>query len=321
MRSKNRRLLSAAMKDVNCNNCKANTTSPINNGPDLLLGQPGDFHLVRCLNCGLIYQNPQLTIEELARHYPNEYLPYKKEINSEKSFTKRIAAQHGLMRRCNQLIKHRPMTGKLLDVGCSTGLFLNAMRESGWDVEGVELNQYAVEYARKTFGLTIYQGTLEEVNFPDASFDVITLWDVLEHVHNPRITLSEIARILKPGGLLALSLPNPHSLEARLFGKYWVGWDRPRHLHIFPPPVLENYLTNAGMEIKTIESLGGRLGLTLLSIEFFCKAHHLPEYIWQTISWISYNWPLRVLTWPAYRLIETLNLSTNMTVFANRAAA
>lgn len=301
------------MEYVHCNLCGCDDSEVVNQGPDLLLNRPGHFTLVRCRHCGLIYQNPRVTAPELSAYYPDEYLPYREEPTS---LVERFNAAHALNRRCSQLMKHHPQVGTLLDVGCATGHFLNAMQERGWRVSGVELNGYAADYARKTFDLEIFTGTLAEAVFPESSFDVVTMWDVLEHVPDPKETLAEIARILKPGGLLALSLPNPQSVEARVFGDSWIGWDRPRHLFLFTPPVLRQYLSQSHLELSRIESLGGRLGLTLLSVEFLCKKHEIPESIWKPVLRLLYNPLLRLITWPLYRLGEKVNRTTSMTVFA-----
>ena len=305
------------MQDVKCNNCGADEPAPLNRGPDLLLNRPGDFRLVRCQACGLIYQNPQPEVDELAQYYPDEYLPYKKRVD-ELGFVKRRDEQYSLNRRCRQLMNHWQPPGRLLDVGCSTGLFLNAMRAFGWDVEGVELSEFAANYAREQFGLKVATGTLEEALLPGESFDVVTLYDVLEHVIDPKSTLREIHRILKPGGMILLSLPNPDSFEAKLFGSSWVGWDRPRHLHIFSASVLRRYLVEAGFDFGHVESLGGRLGLSLLSFRFYCNARGVSEEWSRRLINIIYNWPLRLLTWPAYRMMELMNRSTVMTVVAFR---
>ncbi|MCI0398878.1 MAG: class I SAM-dependent methyltransferase [Chloroflexi bacterium] len=308
------------MRYITCNYCQADDTEVVNHGPDLLLGRPGDFHLVRCRQCGLIYQNPQLTLEELPDHYPEGYQPYKKDPENESSTLRRLDVQYGLSRRRRQLLRHHPQPGRLLDVGCATGLFLKGMCDQGWTVAGVELSPYAADYARRAFGLDVFTGTLEEANLLAGSFDVVTMWDVLEHVIDPKATLAEVARILKPGGMLAISLPNPSCLEARLFGASWVGWDRPRHLHLFTPEVLRRYLAGADFQLKTIESLGGRLGLSLLSLEMWLRARNIPEEKWQWLVQAIYNWPLRLASWPLYRLAELSNKTTVMTAFAWRPA-
>lgn len=299
------------MKNVLCNYCGRDDAELVNQGPDLYLDRPGDFRLVRCLNCGLIYQNPQLTPDELLAYYPfDAYERYDTAPDDDRP------AERGLVRRYERIMHYRRRNGAILDVGCATGAFLDVMQRRGWQVSGVELNPEAADHARRHRGLEVQTGSLEESHLAESIFDVVTMWDVFEHVPDPRRTLQEVKRVLKPGGLLAMSLPNPTSIEARLFGRAWAGWDRPRHLHLFTPAVLSQYLAEAGFDQMHIESLGGRLIVTLLSVSYLCTARGISREKWA--PWVErlYNWPLRLLTWPLYRVAEALNQTTTMTVFS-----
>ncbi len=304
------------MKTISCNFCGQQNNKVIIQGPDLLLDLPGDFRLVKCSNCGLIYQNPQLSFEELIKHYPDNYLPYRSDDGeSQQSVLSRISQNHGLQRQCQRIINKRPIPGSLLDVGCATGFFLKAMSEKGWEVKGVEPSAYASEYAREKLGLNVQTGILSDLDTHE-KFDVITLWDVLEHVHDPLTTLQEVRQLIKPNGLVVISLPNPSGIEARLFGNYWVGWERPRHLFLFTPELIQDYLEKTDFSFLTIESFNGRLSLTLLSLEFWLRAKEMPEKRWRPILKILYSWPLRIATWPLYKLLELINKTSVMTVFA-----
>jgi SAM-dependent methyltransferase len=227
----------------------------------------------------------------------------------------------GLSRRASRVEHYYPKVGRLLDVGCATGLFLNAMRGRGWDVHGVELSPYAADYARRTFGLDVFTGTVQEAAYPNHSFDIVTMWDVLEHVNDPKQTLAEVVRILRPGGMLALSLPDPTCPEARYFGANWIGWDRPRHLHLFTPDILRCYLRDAGFGHIVFESLGGRLGLTLMSVQLALTARGISREKWRRPLAIAYSWPMRLLTWPVYRAAELMNKTTIMNVYARLPGA
>lgn len=305
------------MKEVVCNFCGQDNSDLVNAGPDML-SNSGVFRLVRCRHCGLIYQNPQLEPHELSNHYPAEYPRFNRQRESGSPLQK-LSQQHALNRQRERLERRLHGPGKLLDVGCATGQFLNHMRESGWDVVGVELNPSAANYGRDTYKLDIKIGTLEKSHFPNGTFDVVTLWDVLEHVPDPRTTLDEIARILRPGGLLVASTPNPTCIEAYLFGPHWIGWERPRHLHLFPPRLLHLYLANAGFDEIVTESFAGRLAVTLTSLAYWLKTTKIPPRIWRPCLRLAYSWPLRLATWPVYRLAEAFNRTTTMTLFARLA--
>lgn len=127
--------------------------------------------------------------------------------------------------------------GRLLDVGCALGDFVAAAVEAGWDAEGVEISAYAAAEARAR-GLAVRSGTLEELRLPDASYDIITLYDVIEHVADPLATLHEIRRVLKPGGLLHIVTPNVGGLQARLLGRHWYHYKPGEHLAYFSPRTL-----------------------------------------------------------------------------------
>ncbi len=302
------------MKHVRCNYCDQDKTESVNAGPDMLLNT-GHFTLVRCLHCGLIYQNPQLDLAELAVHYPDKY-PRFLTAAAQESGLSRLSADHALARQRQRLERHWQGNGRLLDVGCATGQFLAHMQAAGWQVAGVEFSPHAAAFAREQYGLDVQTGTLEDAAFADGSFDVVTLWDVLEHVQDPKGTLAEIARVLRPGGLLVVSTPNPTCVEAHLFGSHWIGWERPRHLHLFTPNLLRCYLRDAGFEVASLESFSGRLSVTLVSLAYWLKTTNVPEEKWQPWLRAAYSWPLRLATWPIYRLGEALNKTTTMTMFA-----
>lgn len=142
--------------------------------------------------------------------------------------------------------------GRLLDVGCGDGIYLDYMRKLGWRVEGVEVDPCATERARSR-GLLIYSGTLEDQAFKTDQFDVITLNHVLEHVHNPLRLLQECYRVLRHNGIIRIFVPNPASLGHRVFRSEWMGLDPPRHLHLWSPDGLKRIAIQAGFG-ATIET-------------------------------------------------------------------
>lgn len=147
---------------------------------------------------------------------------------------------------------HYKHDGKLLDVGCGEGIYLDLMQKLGWNVTGVEVDPSAVERARLR-GLLVHHGTLEDQAFTEDEFDVITLNHVLEHVHHPLRLLQECFRVLKPGGIIRIFVPNPVSLGHRVFRSEWVALDPPRHLHLWSPEGLTRIAIRAGFKV-TIES-------------------------------------------------------------------
>jgi SAM-dependent methyltransferase len=134
-----------------------------------------------------------------------------------------------------------------LELGCASGEFLLRLREMGWKVEGVELVAEPASRARKR-GLAVHTGTLETAAFPDAAFDAVFAWMVVEHLCDPKFTLGEVHRVLKPGGWFVFSVPNFGCWEPHVFQQYWYALDLPRHLHHFTPRCLTNLLSHLGFE-------------------------------------------------------------------------
>jgi SAM-dependent methyltransferase len=149
-----------------------------------------------------------------------------------------------------RFLKYVP-DGQLLDVGCGSGAWLKSMRELGWRAEGVDFDENAIAVAQQD-GLKVSAGSLEQQGYPSDKFDAVTLSHVIEHVPDPVGTLTECARILKPGGKLIVATPNNWSLGHRLFRKNWRGLEPPRHLHIFSPQSLRRTLQLAGFSRVSI---------------------------------------------------------------------
>jgi 2-polyprenyl-3-methyl-5-hydroxy-6-metoxy-1,4-benzoquinol methylase len=138
--------------------------------------------------------------------------------------------------------------GKLLDIGCGYGIFLNAARKLGWMVTGVELSRTASEYARNVYKLDIHNGEVESVNHPECHFDVITFWDVLEHVPNPASFLNTVRSLFKKEGLIALSVPNIGSFFARFYKGKWGALRPEQHLWHFNRQSLNQLLFDQGFK-------------------------------------------------------------------------
>jgi SAM-dependent methyltransferase len=304
------------METVACPMCDANRPELLFAGSDLLHPGPERFRLVTCENCGHIYQNPRPTVAAIGRYYPDDYIPFQRAIDDEPHWLRRLERRYG--QHLRSAIVHRTVgrAGRVLDIGAATGIFLDGMRRRGWATVGVEPTASAAQYARERLGLDVITGRLEDTRFPDAAFDAITLWDVLEHVHEPRTILAEAARLLRPGGVLVLSLPNPDSLEARLLGPHWLGWDLPRHLNIFRPALLRGALARYEMPVECIRSFTSGHTVLLMSLEHRLNAM---GYDGRRLLRLLHSTPARLLTKPYYSgPANWYNLSSIMVVFARR---
>lgn len=145
-------------------------------------------------------------------------------------------------------------TGRLLDIGCGTGAFLNTMQEAGWGVTGLEPDALAREKAIELYQLQPQEpGDLFNLN--EGSFNAITMWHVLEHVHELHAYLKQVAKLLAPGGRLFIAVPNYTSQDAELYAAHWAAYDVPRHLYHFSPQSMENLLTQHGLTLQKVKPM------------------------------------------------------------------
>ncbi len=298
---------------VNCNFCGSSDAQLRYVLRDLRLGLSTEYQFMQCKQCGLWYLTPIPSVE-LEQYYPDQYAPFHQE-----SASNSWGVLHYGMRRRRQAVLRYQQSGCLLDLGCATGDFLNEMRVSGqWQVYGVEPISLPAQIARDRFALEVFVGKLEEANFTENYFDVITLWDVLEHVPNPSTTLSEIWRILKPGGWLFIQTPDPDSWEPRLFGPSWMGWDAPRHLYMFPRTVLMRYLGKNGFRVIKVQSIAGNVSTALVSLGYWYDLRGMNR----TSQWIQRlarsAWT-RGVTAPLYFALRHFNLTFSLLYVAQKS--
>ncbi len=260
-----------------CLLCGSQVTHKLWESKDKLFRCAGRFSHWRCDSCGIVLLHPTPSEEELSGYYP-DYLTTVQMDDSFRQRLKRMVAEdwygyapassplswvlRGVFRKLltlplMPLLSHLPRKkeqGRVLDIGCGSGGYLAFLSTLGWDCHGVEPGANSRAYARETLGLTMYAGPLEACRFPDAFFDVVTMWHVIEHLPDPWASLREIRRILKPDGVFLLSTPNVQSLEAWLFGRSWYALDPPRHLYLLTPRTVRWLLERSGFVITAMRS-------------------------------------------------------------------
>jgi SAM-dependent methyltransferase len=228
---------------------------------DLHYGINGEWDYQRCTDCRVVFLNPAPTQAFLDSAYDDSYYSYQ-------DFDM-PPAWHALIK---WLIRYNPgatgdptfdSPGRILDIGCGSGQFLYRMQLRGWQTAGVELSARAAEIGNSKHGLNIQAGTLADAKLPDAAFNYIRLNHSFEHLLDPRETLAQIRRLLSPGGLLFIGVPNVDGLQARWFGRYWWNLGPPVHPFNYSRPTLERLLADQGFEIvsfRTNSNFAGILG-------------------------------------------------------------
>lgn len=283
-------------------------------------GAPEEFWLVRCPRCGLLYLNPRPTPTRMAHYYPPGYASYRpRAIEDERWKLLRWMRRQrvGQRRRLvEQFSADQP--GRLLDVGCSTGIFLADARDHGWAVHGVEPSPDVADYPRRRFGIPVFGGTLEAAGFASNWFDAVTLWDVLEHTHQPLATLGEVRRILQPGGVVALSVPNFRSLDRLVFGQFWIGYDAPRHLYVFSTDTLRALLSKAGFEVLCLRAgFGGYFG-TVLSIKRWANHYIQSRAIQRALYTLLDAHGARLPVQPVFSLLDWMGWGNELVGVARK---
>ena len=306
-------------EEVACEWCGSDDGLELFTGQDLLMNFPGQFRLVRCQQCGLIRQNPRLAWESLKTYYGEDYNPYQGIIEKEPSRLRRMDRRYGMWKRIRAIERHQP-SGRLLDVGCGTGIFLAEIQRTGrWDLMAVEPSPDAAAYVQRELKIPVVPRRFSEADLPSGGFDVITLWNVLEHLDHPIQDLRRAASLLRKGGWLVLSLPNVESLEAKVLSKYWIGWDLPRHLYLFPQVQLDTILREIGLETRDKQCIAGSHASFGLSLEFWLNGTGRRRNKLLTAMVRAYqSLPARLLTVLPFYLLNQLRLSSVITIFAQK---
>ncbi|MFZ5758887.1 MAG: class I SAM-dependent methyltransferase [Thermodesulfobacteriota bacterium] len=300
------------------------------------------FDIVSCLNCGFIFTNPRPTPATIGYFYPNSagyYAPKPERTTSWAtgpglknrllravaarefgySFTEQLPAALITLARpwlLNKLLishlpRHAP-SGRLLDIGCSWGGYLIRMRELGWEVHGVELNEEAARHAREQLGLdNVHTGFFDTLDYAGGFFDVIHMGMVLEHLFNPREALVTINGLLKNGGQLILSVPDISGLEVRLFRDRCYTLHVPQHLSHFTPQTLTRLLEETGFRVERIVHQKSKK-------DFLKSAEYMRESF---LARLLLSFPVKkLLLGPLVTILAALGKTSRMSVRASKTA-
>jgi len=247
----------AARNHVPCNLCGSDDRQPYcpENG----------LSLVQCQNCGFVYVSPRPDAKELYALYGETY--FHNDESGVVGYTDYIKDEPNIRRTAQRRLKKLEQfvaPGRLLDVGCATGFFMDEARKRGWTVEGLDVSSFGVSYAQEHFNLAAHHGALTDLTFEPASYNLVTMWDVIEHVPDPRAYTLRAAELLRPGGLISLATPDIDSIPARLAGRRWVGFKlSEEHVYYFSVRTLSQMLVAAGFEIIDVRHIGKYVPLRL----------------------------------------------------------
>jgi 2-polyprenyl-3-methyl-5-hydroxy-6-metoxy-1,4-benzoquinol methylase len=233
-----------------CPVCNSGNINPLLTVKDHSVSKE-EFVVWQCGNCTLRFTQDVPDENSIGRYYKSE--DYISHTNTDKGFINKAyqkVRDYTLQQKAKLIIGETGLAkGNLLDMGCGTGAFLNTMKEKEWNVKGIEPDQDARKLAKQLYGLSIDEPAIMN-ELKDHSFDAITLWHVLEHVHHLHEYVEQLKRLLKPAGKLFIAVPNYQSKDAAAYRLYWAAYDVPRHLYHFSPKSVNVLMQQHGLRVE-----------------------------------------------------------------------
>ena len=213
-----------------------------------------DFHICECLSCGLQYTMPRPSKDKIGEYYKSE--EYYSHQENKKGFIPKLyeAIKKVNLKHKNKIAAKGLQIGKVLDIGCGVGDFIHTAEEKGWEGLGVEPSEEA-----KAIASTRIKGNIinsEEIEkLPNESFDLITMWHVLEHVDDLKWQVAQLQRLIKPNGRIVIAVPNYKSYDGQYYKEHWAAYDVPRHLNHFNRQTITKIFKTKGLELKKTDKL------------------------------------------------------------------
>lgn len=298
------------MKNINCNNCGSSENTLFIKGVDRLHKVSKEtFTTVKCNKCGLVYLNPQLSLEELVKYYPDDYGPFN---NTEmikygvlSNFLRKIFKKEKSNKGNKKDISEDPIN--FLDFGCGGGTYLDQVREKhpNWNLYGLDNNEYACQKIKEK-GYNIFCGNIDEIEIPKDFFDKIHLGQVIEHLNDPKMVLRDINSLMKKGGEIVVATPNIDSIGSKVFKSFWYALDLPRHLYLFSPKTLSEMLESEGFEVTNVShDISPKIDIKSVFYILGKKDLRINVFIWR-------------ICMPIGRLFSKLKRSGNMIITAKK---
>ncbi len=326
--------------EIDCPLCGSDQSVPVTRTIDYLYGVPGEYSFVCCVPCRHIYLNPRPADESLMLCYPRDYAPHTSDSSSAaapaadstgqtRSGIRRLLGRIPLLKRflfalgqqhatVIPPVEHRDQP-RLLEVGCAHGGYLAEASKAGWHVDGIEPDEAAASRARQR-GFAVQTSTFTAAALAAGSRDAIAAWMVLEHVPDPVPFVREAFGVLSAGGVFCLSVPNGGGLERRMFGRYWLGYDAPRHLQVFTVSRLTSLLAENGfIDIQVIHQSSIRYWWGSIAAWGLDRR---PQAPWAK-RWLGYfindppRW-MKLVSLVPEKMLALLHLSGRITVVAKK---
>jgi 2-polyprenyl-3-methyl-5-hydroxy-6-metoxy-1,4-benzoquinol methylase len=276
-----------------------------------------------CEECGARFVHPQPDWNERNRHYTEAYPGYLRLETAPGALVAHSMA-FGLRRRA-RFIERFARPGLLLDVGCGGGDLMAILAARGWRPMGVEAMAPMAAAAAARSACPALVGDGAALAVASGSCDVVLLWTTLEHAADPRRTLAECARALRPGGLLILNTTSTRSLIAHVTGRHWMGYDTPRVLFVFSPASLRNLLVQSGLHLEWMGGHTNDFHPLLWSLRNWCAARARAgapcAALCRLLVRVAGSLPVRLATWPLLRLLTATGRGSFVAVVARKAAA
>lgn len=233
---------------TNCPVCAETRFSPCLTATDYLVSR-AEFAIMQCDTCRFRFTNPRPTANSIGAFYESaDYVSHHDDGRGLMDVAYRTVRSVALKQKVRLITAQHGGPGQLLDVGCGTGAFLAEAAQTGWQIAGVEPDPDAANRAAQRTNAVILPDVFTLPD--DFRADVITFWHVLEHVHRLSETIERGAALLNPGGKILIAVPNPDSLDARQFGRFWAAYDLPRHLYHFTPDTITRLFAKHGLALQ-----------------------------------------------------------------------
>jgi len=290
-----------------CNLCGADT-------PRLVYTNFGR-DISRCRSCGHVYAGPERLTgwETWARYdesyFRNEYLPALGVVDDRVDLP---ACDARFARELSRMRPHRQI-GTLLEIGSAAGLFLKSAERDGWQVTGVEIMEAGAEFARRHLGLNIISAPVEQANLTPAAYDIVAMFEVIEHLPDPAGVVGQLRNLLRPGGRLVISTPNIQSLTRAMLGGSWSVLNPGEHLHYFSEASLRRMLVDAGYDAVQFDRHYAGAGV----YETMLPTHSFDLHSWRART---YSWLVGMCGRHARGLVQSLGLADGLHCMARRPA-